>query len=538
MEKSIRKNPLATLDVIGIKKTKKTHWNLLAEQLVEESLAKGFGVLTDTGALSVRTGKFTGRSPKDRFIVKDNFTSGLVDWNHINLPFEQENFAKLHQAMVQYLKDKEVYVVDGCVGADEKYRYRARIVCEYPFSAQFARNLFLRPDHDNILKFVPDWHVIVAPGFEADPKEFGTRQSNFAIINFTSKLILVGGTGYTGEIKKGLFSVMNLLLPVEKNVFPMHCSANIAFSAADTAIFFGLSGTGKTTLSTSDHRPLIGDDEHGWSDKGVFNIEGGCYAKCIDLTHEKEPQIYEAIKHGAILENVVFYSGTRTPDYSDDSITQNTRVSYPIEHIKQARKPSVGDHPRNIFFLTADAFGVLPPISRLNKTQAMFMFITGYTSKLAGTEEGIVHPEATFSACFGAPFMPLHPSVYAKMLGERMEKHDSHVWLINTGWSGGPFGVGSRIKLQYTREMIRAALRGQLNFVEYYRDPVFGLEIPTSCPEVPSQILNPRTTWQDKDAYDRKAEYLARAFVKNFAKFGDGFDDSILSAMPKVDMNE
>jgi phosphoenolpyruvate carboxykinase (ATP) len=534
MNNSERKNPAASLEKAGILKTRKTHWNLRPEELVEESLKRELGILASNGALVINTGKFTGRSPEDRFIVEDDITRDEVDWGSINKPFKSKNFDDLQESMVNYLADRDVFVNDGYAGADEEFRYSIRVIAQYPWSAQFANNMFLRPSEEEIQHFEPDWHVIAAPEFKADTSLFGTRQENFAIINFTKKTILVGGTGYTGEIKKGIFSVMNFVLPVERDVLPMHCSANVSEEGENPAIFFGLSGTGKTTLSTSPLRPLIGDDEHGWTEKGLFNIEGGCYAKTIDLDQDKEPEIYNAIRHGAILENIGFINRSRTPDYADDSITQNTRVSYPIHHIIHSRIPSVGGHPRNIFFLTADAFGVLPPISRLNKKQAMFHFVSGYTAKVAGTEEGIVDPEATFSACFGAPFMPLHPARYAKMLGARIEEHDTHIWLVNTGWTGGPFGVGSRIKLQYTRAMIRAALRGQLNFVDYDIDPIFGLEFPSVCPEVPSELLNPKNTWKDKAAYDRKANILAKHFVRNFEKYKDGCNEDIQEALPKV----
>ena len=534
MNHSERRNPAISLESVGILKTRNTYWNLLPEQLVEQSLQRGLGVLSDSGALVINTGKFTGRSPQDRFIVEDELTRDSVDWGEINKAFDAANFEKIRKSMIEFLADKDVFVNDGFAGADPDYRACVRVVAQYPWSAQFANNMFLRPSEKELQSFEPHWHVIAAPEFEAEPEVFGTRQKNFAIINFTKKIILVGGTGYTGEIKKGIFSVVNFILPHKMDVLTMHCSANVSEEGENPAIFFGLSGTGKTTLSTSPIRPLIGDDEHAWSERGIFNIEGGCYAKCIDLSAEKEPEIYNAIKHGAILENITFEKGSRTPDYSDDSITQNTRVSYPIEHIEHARTPSVGGHPRNIFFLTADAFGVLPPISRLNKKQAMFHFISGYTAKIAGTEEGIVDPQATFSACFGAPFMPLHPAKYARMLGEKMEEHDTHIWLVNTGWTGGPFGTGSRMKLKYTRAMIRAALRGQLNFVDYDKDEIFGLEFPKSCPEVPDELLNPRETWADKEAYDKKANYLAYHFVKNFNKYKSGCNEEIQEALPKV----
>jgi phosphoenolpyruvate carboxykinase (ATP) len=393
--------------------------------------------------------------------------------------------------------------------------------------------MFLRPTDTEIENFTPDWHIVCVPGFKADPAVDGTRQHNFAILNFTKKMILIGGTGYTGEMKKGIFSVLNYLLPHEKNVLSMHCSANIG-KDGDTAIFFGLSGTGKTTLSSDPNRQLIGDDEHGWSDNTVFNFEGGCYAKTIDLSREKEPQIFDAIKFGAILENIGFVDATSTPDYMDGSITENTRVSYPIDFIENTVNPSIGSTPKNIFFLTADAFGVLPPISRLTKEQAMYHFMSGYTAKVAGTEMGITEPTSTFSACFGKAFLPLHPAKYAKLLGEKLEGTDIKVWLINTGWTGGSYGVGSRMKLSYTRQMITAALEGKLNDVAYDTLPVFDLAIPTSCEGVPAEILNPRATWADKNAYDDTANNLAGQFVKNFEQYASETSTDILAAAPKV----
>jgi phosphoenolpyruvate carboxykinase (ATP) len=409
-----------------------------------------------------------------------------------------------------------------------------RVVTEFPWSNMFAYNMFLRPSATELDGFLPDWHIVCAPGFKADPEIDGTRQHNFAILNFTKKMILIGGTGYTGEIKKGIFSVLNYVLPHEKKVLSMHCSANIGNEEHDTAIFFGLSGTGKTTLSSDENRRLIGDDEHGWADQTVFNFEGGCYAKTIDLTREKEPQIYDAIKFGAILENIGFQDGSSTPDYTDGSITENTRVSYPIHHIDNIAEPSIGGAPKNIFFLTADAFGVLPPISKLTKEQAMYHFMSGYTAKVAGTEVGITEPTTTFSACFGAAFLPLHPAKYAALLGEKLNGTDINVWLINTGWTGGSYGVGSRMKLSYTRAMITAALTGQLDAVTFEKLPVFDLSMPSSCPDVPSEILNPRETWSDKNAYDATAKSLAEKFVKNFEKFAAETDASILAAAPKV----
>jgi phosphoenolpyruvate carboxykinase (ATP) len=435
--------------------------------------------------------------------------------------------------MLAYLGGKEIWVRDCYACADPKYRINIRIVNEFPSSNLFANNLFLRPTAEEIKTFNHDWLIINAPGFKADPKIDGTRQHNFAILDFTKKIILIGGTGYTGEIKKGIFAVLNYILPHEKGVLPMHCSANIG-KDGDTAIFFGLSGTGKTTLSSDPNRQLIGDDEHGWSDNTVFNFEGGCYAKTIDLSREKEPQIFDAIKFGAILENIGFVEGTSTPDYMDGSITENTRVSYPINFIENTVNPSIGSTPKNIFFLTADAFGVLPPISRLTKEQAMYHFMSGYTAKVAGTEMGITEPTTTFSACFGKAFLPLHPAKYAKLLGEKLEGTDIKVWLINTGWTGGSYGVGSRMKLSYTRQMITAALEGKLNDVAFDTLPVFDLAIPTSCEGVPAEILNPRGTWADTNAYDETANNLAGQFVKNFEQYASETSADILAAAPKV----
>jgi phosphoenolpyruvate carboxykinase (ATP) len=491
------------------------------------------GVLSDKGALCVNTGKFTGRSPKDRFIVKDAYTEHAVNWNNINIPFDDKHFNIIEQRMLEYFSGKDIYVKDAAACAHEDYRLNIRLVAEYPWSAQFAGNMFLRPDRETLKHFSPDWTILSAPGYIADPAIDGTRQGNFAIIHFSRKMILIGGTGYTGEIKKGIFSVLNFILPFEHKVLSMHCSANVG-EKGDTAVFFGLSGTGKTTLSANPDRWLIGDDEHGWAEDGVFNFEGGCYAKCIDLTEEKEPDIYRAIKHGAILENIMFHEGTRIPDYTDDSITENTRVSYPIDHISNALIPSRSGHPKNIFFLTCDAFGVLPPISKLTPAQAMYHFISGYTAKVAGTEDGVTEPEATFSNCFGAPFLPLHPTHYAKMLGDLMQKHGVNVWLVNTGWTSGSYGTGYRIKLSHTRGMIAAALNGALDQVAYKQHETFGLSMPVSCPNLPNEILDPRNTWEDATAYDQKANHLAQLFVQNFKKFEEVASPEMLAAAPKV----
>nr|MBS0036742.1 phosphoenolpyruvate carboxykinase (ATP) [Saprospiraceae bacterium] len=527
------KNPKATIKDHGFDEVKIAHWNLTPEELVEATIKRDMGVLSDSGAICISTGKFTGRSPGDRFIVEDDVTRDTVDWNKINMPFKAEKFDGLRRKIIDYLGDKEVYVRDAYACSDSNYRLNLRLITEFPWSNQFGHNMFLRPQKKDLQNFEPEWLVICAPGFEAVPDVDGTKNPNFAIINFTEKTIIVGGTAYTGEIKKGIFSVLNYVLPFNKNVLSMHCSANLG-KKGDTAVFFGLSGTGKTTLSADPNRQLIGDDEHGWSEHGIFNFEGGCYAKCINLSADSEPEIHSAIKHRAILENIVFYEGSRRPNYDDDSITQNTRVSYPIYHIENAVGGSKGGHPKNIFFLTCDAFGVLPPISKLTPGQAMYHFISGYTAKVAGTEEGIVEPQVAFSACFGAPFLPLHPTKYAEMLGERMQKHEVKIWLVNTGWSGGPYGTGSRIKLTYTRAMINAAIDGRLNGANFTEHEIFGLAMPNSCPSVPSEILHPENTWSDRANYDEKANKLARFFVDNFAKFADEASDEIRAAAPRV----
>ena len=523
----------ANLNQLGLSNISNAYWNLTPAELIEETVIRGMGVLTDTGAIAIDTGEFTGRSPKDRFIVCDEYTENAVWWGDINIKFSSEKFDSLYAKMTSYLQNKDVFVRDSFACSDDRFKLNIRVVNEYPWSNHFADNMFISPKNDELENFNPDWHIINAPGFYADPKTDGTRQHNFAVINFTKKLIIIGGTGYTGEIKKGIFSVLNFILPHEKNILSMHCSANVG-EKGDTAVFFGLSGTGKTTLSADPNRKLIGDDEHGWAEDSIFNFEGGCYAKCIDLSKEKEPQIWEAIKFGAILENINFYENTSTVDFTDKTKTENTRVSYPISHINNIAKGSKGNNPKNIFFLTADAFGVLPPISKLNKGQAMFHFISGYTAKVAGTEAGITEPVTAFSACFGAPFLPLHPTKYAEMLGEKMTQNSVNVWLINTGWTGGSYGTGERMSLKHTRAMITAALNGELNSVEYQKHEIFGLEMPVVCPNVPSDVLNPKNTWKDKNAYDTKAYHLAEQFVKNFDQFADSANDEILAAAPKM----
>ncbi len=510
------------------------HWNLSPEELAEISIEKNMAVRADSGAISVNTGEFTGRSPKDRFIVRDEITEDHVWWGDINIGFDPEAFDRLHAKVTDYLSGKEIYARDVYACADDRYKMKIRAINELPWSNLFVSNMFINPNDEELANFDPEWTIINAPGFKADPEVDSTRQHNFAILSFSKKTALIGGTGYTGEMKKGIFSALNFILPHQKNTLSMHCSANVG-EDGDTAIFFGLSGTGKTTLSADPNRRLIGDDEHGWtSDNAIFNFEGGCYAKVIDLSEEKEPDIFKAIKPGALLENVTFKEGTNEVDFHDKSITENTRVSYPIEHINNIQVPSVGHDPKNIFFLTADATGVLPPISKLTPGQAAYHFISGYTAKVAGTEAGITEPVAAFSACFGAPFMPLHPTAYAEMLSQKMQEAGVNVWLVNTGWSGGGYGTGSRIKLKYTRAMITAALNGQLDDEKYKEHPVFGLHMPTECPNVPDEILHPRRTWANGDAYDEAALTLAGKFEKNFSKFADGASEEILNGGPKV----
>ncbi len=523
------------LSYLGINNNR-VNWNLSPKDLSKISVKNGQAIVTNTGAININTGEFTGRSPLDRFIVKDKITSESVWWGDINKPFDENKFDLLYQKITKYLSNREIYARDVYACADIKYKLNIRVINEHAWSNLFAHNMFLRPTDDDLKNFVPEWTIINAPGFMADSTIDGTRQHNFAVINFSKKTIIIGGTGYTGEIKKGIFSVLNFILPHQKNVLSMHCSANVG-NTGDTAIFFGLSGTGKTTLSADPNRNLIGDDEHGWDGNSVFNFEGGCYAKCIDLSKEKEPDIFAAVKEGALLENISFIKGSNEPDYKNDSITQNTRVSYPIYHIKNIANPSIGYNPKNIFFLTADAFGVLPPVSKLTKSQAMFHFISGYTAKVAGTEAGINEPQTTFSACFGAPFMPLHPTKYAEMLGEKIDKENVDVWLINTGWSGGEYGTGQRISLKHTRAMISAILNGSLKSINFNIHKIFGLNMPTSIPNVPSEILNPRDSWENKDQYDEKANELAQSFNDNFSQFAEFASDEILSASPKISNN-
>ena len=530
-----KKSKTISLDDYGISEAI-INYQLSPKELHDITVEKGLGVTANNGALAINTGEFTGRSPKDRFIVKDDITADKVWWGPINLPFSPQNFDDLYGRVTDYLSGKEIYVRDAYACADDNYRLNIRVVNEFPWSNMFASNMFLRPDKASLASFDPEWVIINATGFMANPERDGTRQHNFAILNFTKKIALIGGTGYTGEIKKGIFSALNFILPVDRDTLPMHCSANIG-PEGDTAIFFGLSGTGKTTLSADPERCLIGDDEHGWTKENtVFNFEGGCYAKVINLSQENEPDIFKAIKPGAILENVIL-DDAGVVDFADTSITQNTRVSYPIDHIDNIQVPSIGTNPKNIFFLTADAFGVLPPISKLSPGQAAYHFISGYTAKVAGTEAGIVEPVPSFSACFGAPFMPLHPTVYAEMLSAKMQEAGVHVWLVNTGWTGGPYGVGSRMKLKYTRAMIAAAMDGSLeaaNKDNYHIHSVFGVSQPRVCPNVPTDVLSPRSTWKNDVGYYKTAQKLADTFKANFAQFESYASPMIMNGGPLV----
>ncbi|MFC7322129.1 phosphoenolpyruvate carboxykinase (ATP) [Halobacillus campisalis] len=494
------------------------HHQLSVPQLVERVLSRNEGSLTHTGAIQATTGEYTGRSPHDKFIVKDDHSTDAVNWGKTNQSIEDETFIKLYHKVLDYLKDRqELFVFKGYAGADERYRLPIQVINEFAWHNLFAHQMFIRPTEEELTQHEAEFSVISAPTFKADPEIDGTNSEAFIIISFKHRVVLIGGTEYAGEIKKSIFSVMNYVLP-KKNVLSMHCSANVG-KEGDVALFFGLSGTGKTTLSADPDRKLIGDDEHAWSNFGISNIEGGCYAKCINLSFQKEPQIFDAIHFGAVLENVVLNPHSHQPDYDDTSLTENTRAAYPLHHIKNTVVPSVAGHPNAIIFLTADATGVLPPISRLTKEQAMYHFLSGYTSKLAGTERGVTSPQATFSACFGSPFLPLAPSVYAEMLGEKIDQFDSEVYLVNTGWTGGAFGEGERMKLSHTRSMIHAALEGELKSVETYLDPVFDLQIPTHCPGVPDDVLIPKKTWKDPNAYDRSAHELANKFHENFKKF-------------------
>ncbi|MBM7581011.1 phosphoenolpyruvate carboxykinase (ATP) [Jeotgalibacillus terrae] len=501
--------------------------NLSVPQLVEKVLMREEGTLTSTGAVKAETGTYTGRSPKDKFIVDEPSVRNKIDWGKVNQPISEESFDRLYTKVLNHLGEKEeLFVFEGFAGADAASRLPIRVVNERAWHNLFAHQLFIRPEKGEQWSSQNEapFTILSAPSLKADPETDGTRSETFIIVSFEQRTILIGGTEYAGEMKKSIFSVMNYLLP-QNDILPMHCSANVG-AEGDVALFFGLSGTGKTTLSADADRKLIGDDEHGWSDNGVFNIEGGCYAKCINLSEEKEPQIFDAIRFGSVLENVVLDSETHEADYDDSSLTENTRAAYPLQAMKNIVDPSRAGHPNTIVFLTADAFGVLPPISKLTKEQAMYHFLSGYTSKLAGTERGITEPEATFSTCFGSPFLPLEPTVYAEMLGKKLEEHDAEVFLVNTGWTGGAYGTGSRMKLAYTRAMVRAALHGELANAETAKNGLFGLETPLHVPGVPDDVLQPRFAWKNESDYEKKAMELAMKFKENFKKF-TSVDESI-----------
>ena len=514
----------------GLSNVGTAYWNLGSAELVEHAVRLGEGQLAANGALVAETGSRTGRSPNDKFLVKSTPSQELVNWGKINVPIERARFDKLRKDMIASLTGKHVYVQDCFAGADPDYRLPIRVITEYAWHSLFARTMFVRPPVGTTGNHVPDFTILGLPSFQADPVQHGTHSEAFVIIDFEQHMILLGGLHYAGEIKKSVFTIMNHLLP-QRDVLPMHCSANVG-SDGDTALFFGLSGTGKTTLSADPKRRLIGDDEHGWSPTGIFNFEGGCYAKCIKLSEETEPQIYRALKFGSVLENVIIDPVTRLPDYDDDSRTENTRAGYPLEYIDNIVTPSIGGHPKNVVFLTCDAFGVLPPISRLTEEQAMYHFLSGYTAKVAGTEAGITEPQATFSSLFGAPFFTQKPMTYARMLADRLKQHGARCWLVNTGWTGGPYGVGQRMSLPHTRVLLNAALGGALDNVEYTTGPVFGLKIPKSCPDVPAEVLVPQNTWNDKAAYQAKNKELAERFKENFKKF-EGVPAEVLTAGPQ-----
>ena len=508
-------------------------YQLTADELEILTIQKGQGELASSGALSIKTGRLTGRSPKDKYIVKDALTADKVWWQ-TNHAFDSNDFDKLYDKVVAFLSNKELFVRDCYVGADINNRVSVKVINETPWESLFCYNMFIRPLETELNHFAPEWNIVCAPSFMANPEVDNTRQSNFSIINFSRKIVLIGGSGYTGEMKKGMFSALNFILPIEKNILSMHAAANMG-DAGDTALYFGLSGTGKTTLSADPNRKFIGDDEHGWtSENTIFNFEGGSYAKVVDITPNSEPEIYKAIKKGALLENVVFKPNTNEVDYSDTSITENTRVSYPLNYIEKLEPTSIGTNIKNIFFLTADSYGVLPPIAQLTVAQAGYHFISGYTSKIPGTEAGITEPQPNFSSSFGAPFMPLHPVKYLELFMQRIQNAGCKVWLVNTGWTGGPFGKGHRIALEYSRALITAALNGDLDGVEYLNDPLFGFAIPQTCPGVPDNILNPKNTWDNPLDYQKTAAHLATQFIENFKKYELMVENTIAEAGPKL----
>jgi phosphoenolpyruvate carboxykinase (ATP) len=528
-----RKRTDVGLDALGIIAEANVFWNLNTPELYEEITRRGEGIISAHGALIVDTGEHTGRAAKDKAIVREPSSEDKVFWGDVNKDFPQEKFDAIRDRMMKYASGRDLFVQDTYAGADAHYRLPVRIVTELAWHSLFARTMFINDDEGR-QKHTPEFTVVNIPSFRADPATDGTRSETFILMDFKQRLVLIGGTSYAGETKKSVFTILNYLLP-QRGVMSMHCSANVG-DAGDVAIFFGLSGTGKTTLSADPERRLIGDDEHGWSDDGVFNFEGGCYAKVIKLSPEAEPDIYRTTRmFGTIMENVIYDPQTRIPDLDDASKTENTRAAYPLTSIPNIVTEGHAGHPQNIIMLTADAFGVLPPVAKLTPEQAMYHFLSGYTAKVAGTERGVTEPQATFSTCFGAPFMVLHPGVYADLLGKKIQEHNADCWLVNTGWSGGPYGEGQRMKIKYTRAMIRAILNGSLASVETRPDPVFGVGVPVSCPGVPPEVLQPRNTWKDASAYDQKALDLARRFNDNFKKYEAGVSDSVRAAAPKAD---
>lgn len=521
------------LEDLNLRNLNRIYWNNTTPALYEEIIRRREGIISHLGPVVVRTGAYTGRSPNDKFIVREPGTEDKIWWGAVNRPFEQEEFNQIWLRLQAYLQGKDIFVQDCYVGTDPEFNIPLRVITEFAWHSLFARNMFVRiRDFEQLRNHHPEFTIIDLPNFKAIPELDGTNSEAFILLNLSEKLILIGGTSYAGEIKKSAFTVMNFLLP-ESDALPMHCSANIG-EKGDTALFFGLSGTGKTTLSADPGRALIGDDEHGWTDHGVFNFEGGCYAKVIRLSEEAEPEIFSTTRRfGTILENVAIDPYTRRVDLDDGSLTENTRASYPLTHLENIIPEGKGGHPENIIFLTADAFGVLPPLSKLTPEQAMYHFLLGYTAKVAGTERGITEPEATFSTCFGAPFMPQNPAVYARLLGDKIRKHRVTPWLVNTGWTGGPYGTGERISIRYTRSLLNAALEGKLNNMQFEEDPVFGLQVPVECPGVPKEILMPKNTWKDKEAYDTTARKLAGLFRENFSQYENSVDAEVRKAGPK-----
>ncbi len=519
----------------GFSNLEREYWNLTTPALYEQAIRRREGILSHLGPIVVRTGTHTGRSPNDKFVVREPGSEKDIWWGTVNRPFETSNFDNLHRRMMAYFQNKEVYVQDCYAGADPRYRLPVRVICEEAWHGLFAHTMFIRPGRADLINLLPEFTIIQAPHFEAIQEVDGTNSGTFILLNLAKKMVLIGGTEYAGEVKKSVFTILNYVLPLQ-GVLSMHCSANYGQDKNNVALFFGLSGTGKTTLSADPNRTLIGDDEHGWSDTGVFNFEGGCYAKVIRLNPKTEPEIYETTRRfGTVLENVSIDSETRRLNLDDDSLTENTRAAYPITHIPNADPSGVAGHPRHVIFLTADAFGVLPPVARLTPEQAMYHFISGYTAKVAGTERGMgSEPQATFSACFGAPFMALHPTVYADLLRDKLNKHDAKVWLINTGWTGGPYGVGQRMSLPYTRAIVDAVLNNRLIDAEVWEDPIFGLQVPKHVPNVPDDVLNPRNTWSDPAAYDAKAMELAQRFQANFEKYADRAGTDLRAAGPRI----